>query len=397
MKAKKKNFPYKHERLNKGIRAIYTAFNILTAIITVLAAYGGKVNPDTSTIPALLAMTFPAWMALTLLLTIINLIFFRKTAIIGGVTFFLCLGPFLSVCPLNVSTDKLTPDEEKRSFTLLSYNVYGLNDYRDPISPKDISTLQEECKAGKSNPTMSHIIQQDADILCLQEFYLNFALNSPVFSREMCDTIITMYPHRVSGINSAILSKYPLYPVKLRQPDSHTGGWVGAIANIQGHRTLIISVHLESIGLDNNDKELYHELTKGGDGTTFSEVRHQLLSKLSRAFRKRAEQARELRQQIDSIGIRNVIVAGDFNDIPDCYAMRTIAGNDFRSSFATAGFGPKITYHANRFYFHIDHILFRGQLKATSFGVDTYNRSDHYAIDTRFIWDKDAETTSTQL
>ena len=111
--------------------------NGLLALVTLMAAYGGVVNPATSTIPAILAMTFPLWLALTVLSLVISLIFNRIMAIIPAATIVFCLGPILSFCPLNLSRGNLTPEEEDRSFTFMSYNVYGLNDYRIPLPSPD--------------------------------------------------------------------------------------------------------------------------------------------------------------------------------------------------------------------------------------------------------------------
>ena len=47
-------------------------------------------------------------------------------------TLIVCLTPILSFSPLNFSKVKLTPQQEKNTFTLMSYNVYGLIDFKDP-------------------------------------------------------------------------------------------------------------------------------------------------------------------------------------------------------------------------------------------------------------------------
>lgn len=148
-------------------------------------------------------------------------------------------------------------------------------------------------------------------------------------------------------------------------------------------------MHLQSIGLNDDDKELFRDLTEGEvEGRRkMSRVKHQLLGKLSHAFKERAKQARLLRSQIDSIGIENVIVAGDFNDIPGCFALRELCRDDFRNAFTDAGCGPTITYHANRFYFHIDHVVYRGNMKAIGYRRGNCPNSDHYPVTVTFRWD----------
>lgn len=375
------------------LKVLGYSLNILLAVVTILSAYGGVVDPATTTIPAMVAMTFPIWLTLTIITFIIDLFLVKGMAMIQAGVIVVCIGPILSFCPLNISRAKLTTEEKQRSFTLLSYNVYGLHDYKSKAvkSTYDTIPMKQQRDSGISNPTLSWILKQDRDIVCLQEFNFYVSKNHLYITRELYDSVCQQYPYRVVDGRCGILSKYPLYPVQLPQDKEKTSFHTGAVAEIQGHRTLIISAHLQSIGLDSSDKELYRELTEGEGGKAkLKEAKEQLLTKLARAFRARARQAQLIRHQIDSLGIPNVIVCGDFNDIQDSYAMRELAGDDFKSAFTSAGFGPVITYHASRFYFHIDHILYRGELEALRFKKFDFARSDHYPIYTRFLWVENA-------
>lgn len=386
------------DQLKKILIITGYCLNGLIALLTLASAYGGMVNPATTAIPAMLAMTFPLWLGVSVIALLVDLFVNRHMAIIPAVSIVMSLGPLLSYCPLNLSPTKLTPQEETRSFTLMSYNVYGLNDYLQPYSPKDSTRLRAESDCGIHNPTLAHILECDPDIACLQEFYMNFDARFPVITRALFDSICTRYPHRIAGCANGILSKYPLYPIDLPQPEDPTAFYLGAIAEIQQHRTLIISVHLQSIGLNPSDRAVFKEITEGEGGRkALSHAKNHFLGKLSMAFRKRAQQAEMLRHQIDSLGVDNVIIAGDFNDIPECFALRQLARDDFRNAFTMAGFGPIITYHANHFYFHIDHILYRGDMEAIGFSKDKFGRSDHYPIMARFLWSSDATKVDRNL
>lgn len=375
--------------------AIGYGLNILLALLTIASGYGGVVNPATTTLPAMLAMTFPIWLTVTVIVLIVDFFINKKMAFIQGAAMIICIGPILSFCPLNISRDTLSDEETSRSFTIMSYNVFGFNDCnaKDSKSPSDTIPMKQKLKERVSNPTLSWILQQDCDIACLQEGNFHYSKDNPgLITRELYDSVCRRYPYRVVGNKNVILSKFPLYPLELEQDPERTAFHQGAIAEIQGHRTLIISAHLQSIGLDSSDKELYREITDGeGDKDKLKEARQQLLSKLSNAFRLRARQAERIRRQIDSLNVENVIICGDFNDIQDSYATRIFTNDEFKSAFTAAGFGPIITYHANRFYFHIDHILYRGELEAVKFRKYGFPRSDHYPITTRFLWTRDAK------
>ena len=143
------------------------------------------------------------------------------------------------------------------------------------------------------------------------------------------------------------------------------------------------------------DKTLYEDLFRKAPQSEralrrqVKDVKTQLISKLAHAFRLRAEQAHIIRHTIDSIG-GNFIVAGDFNDIQDCYAVRTILGSDMHDAYADCALGPCITYHGNRFYFRIDHILYGGDLKAVSCRRGDITSSDHFPMLAKFLFEEPA-------
>lgn len=372
------------ETLKRNFIRAAGAANLLLAALTILAAYGGKVNPAVTTIPAILAMTFPGWVILTFIALGADLFISRRIALIPVSAILICIPPLLSFFPLNLSKSGLPPENEDNAFTLMSYNVYELKDF---INYSDSTNATGEAKNDLSgNPTMNLILNEAPDIGCFQECPYIGVNKTLDITKSQAAQFNSLYPNCSRQIGETVFTRFPLTPVKLRQPTSQYSWFAAAIVDILGHETLVVSIHLESIGLNNDDKRLYRRITQGAK-TNVGKVKRQLLSKLSHAFRERAREARLLREQIDSLNIKNVIVAGDFNDIPDCYAMRVIAGDDFRNAFSTAGRGPTYTYHANRFFFHIDHVLYRGDMRPTDYRRIKAGDSDHYPVAVRFVWE----------
>lgn len=371
---------------HKPVRICFIALNVVIACFTLLSAYGGMVNPITTVVPALLAMTFPLWLVASVFIIIVDLLVYSKLTKIPVVAVFLCAGPFLAYCPLNIFPQKITPQDQATEFTLMSYNTYGFgNALNQDTTFHPYNYYTDLVKNGVSNAQLNYILAQNSNIVCLQES-CEFIYNPTIsFTKGQCDSIKEQYPY-IHGRGVSILSKFPAKPIQLRQPAEEYAQFQAAEVNIHGHKTLIVSVHLQSIGLQKEDKDLYVDLTKGeGSPDEIGAVRHQLLGKLKSAFKYRARQAHMLRQQIDSLNYENVIVAGDFNDIADCYAMRVIAGKDFRNAFTQAAIGPIITYHMSRLYFHIDHVLYRGNMRPIKFSRGDIPNSDHYPIEVTFV------------
>lgn len=282
-------------------------------------------------------------------------------------------GGIARYCPIHKPQP---PDNSQPGFTLMTYNVYYLLDY--------------EGKESTQNRTLSFLLKQNADLVCLQECPALPSHNHGLkISEAQIDSIHTIYPYRIStSLGMNFLSKYPaelLFDTTYSESSAVTAYRV----QIEGHEVTIVNQHMESIGLTQTDKELYHEITAHPNTDYLDEVKKHLLSKLVNAARARNEQADLTAERIEGIP-GNVIVCGDFNDSPLSYAVRRFRRMGFRNAYNELALGPGITYHANRFWFRIDHILYRGDMEARWLERLRYKSSDHYPLLTRFVWEPPA-------
>lgn len=362
--------------------AIVAALNTGLAMATVFSAYGGVFDPGKVVVAALMAMMFPGFLIASILFLIADLVFWRKAAVVIAIGIVLSLPPILNFSPINLGHRELTEAERQRSFTFLTYNVLHFWDFRGNVP-------------GLSrNATIDYILSTDADIVSLQE--VEFLKSWPLWriTPEQIDELSARYPYRMvnASYQLTLLSKYPFEFVDLGIPENISRRFACFRIKIGGHTVHLFNVHLESIGLTPRDKELYQGLFEKAPGSEqalrreLSLVKTQLVSKLAKAFEERTDQARAIRHAIDSIG-GNFIVAGDFNDIPDCYAVRTIMDGDMTDAYAQNALGPAITYHGNRFYFRIDHVLYKGDMDCVSLQRETPPSSDHYPFLATFVFD----------
>lgn len=355
----------------KRIWHIFLALvNLLLAVAMLISAYGGTVSPETSVVPALVAMLLPTVLPLMLVALVLSCFISWKAMVFNLVVLLCCSGPILNICPMNFdSAERIEASKPETRFTLMTYNVMELYDYNG-------TTWDEKNNRDK---TVRYMIDSGCDIIAYQEAYNIHALGYPGTSNETIQDLRKEYPYLARTPNSyvGLLSKYPVkcVPINLADTNSFIVGCYEV--DINGKIITIINVHLQSIGLNTDDKNLYRELTKG-EKVNMDTVRHTLLHKLKVAFKARARQAIKLRHFINELQ-GPVILCGDFNDIPGCYAERAVMGHDLRDAYRDAGLGPSITYHANRFYFRIDQILYRG-VTPLKVRVRTNGYSDHYPV-----------------
>ncbi len=347
----------------KILRSIWLALTLLLALATVLGANAGLISPLTWTFPAFLAMAFPILILATLLAAVVNLLFRRRWALIQLASVLLSVNALASFCPVNYP--KSAP-RGSATIRFMSYNVLSL---------KDIEGLYPE---GNSR-TLSQLIRSGADIISLQEFY-----DMKVYGKykSQVDSIDSLYPYSLffGDPSSAFLSKYPLKKIELSQPGDAWACWLAAETVVDADTILLVSAHLQSLGLSDNDKINYQMFTEGDRVRGWKGKAMSLYDKLDTAFVHRARQADMLASQLDSLGYNNVILSGDFNDVEACYALRRLRRGRMFSAFAKAGCGPIITYNTDRFYFHIDHILYEGNLRALDFSRGDIRSSDHYPV-----------------
>lgn len=368
------------------------ALTFMLCVLLVLSTYGGHIDPYQSTVFALATLGFPIVLIVSTTLAIAWLIVGHwRIALLVLVALVLSWPTLGIVSPLNTSSHTYTPQEDSTKFKVLTYNVMNFN---------VMKTGDDNLHNKKGQSTVKYILDQDADVVLLQEASLAADFNDLRLIKPYLQQIKKKYPYRDHGYHDQVIwSKHPYTALEdpaikdgFASPDDPVNSYHfyarGFDVLVPGHTVRFINVHLQSIGLSEEDRQAFVNITEGKGINTKQElrkVRYSLLGKLGEAFRKHADQAKLLRQVLDQSD-ENVIICGDFNDTPASWAYRVIAGNDLRDTWVDCGFGPTYTYHDNRLFFKIDHVLYRGDMKATETRRDRTGGSDHYPLVTTFVW-----------
>lgn len=360
----------KFSRLSVIIKWVWLAITIVAAIMTIISANSGLFNPEKFSTPSLLAMAFPFLIIANVVFGLINLFINRRVAIVQWVALVCSISAIGNWFPVHPLAGKPSFGSNDEIIRFMSFNTFGFEDAQD-IYPDS------------TNRAATAIIKSNADIICLQEVGKLSDLPKRCLTDAQIDSINAIYPYFVSEDDKmvSILSKHPLKEITLTQPPSPKSGWQAAEVTIGNDTILLVSVHLQSFGLDDSDKAAFRRITDGDVDGNISNAGKIIYNKLTNAFSLRAKQAQLLRHQLDSLNYKTVILSGDFNDISDCYPMRTIAGDQMKSVYADIATGPIITYHRNRFLFNIDHTLYQGDnIAPVRYRRGNIKFSDHYPL-----------------
>lgn len=344
--------------------------------VTLLAAFGGHINPDHLTLPSILVLVLPY---LALLTFIISLAWFATRHLITGALGIAAI--LIGWSGIGASFPLSLPDkapEGAKTFRILTFNSLHLDDIERPDAP--------------GNRAANFLINCGADIICLQEL-VNWDDPKEIhnFSEGLRDSLFAVYPYR-AGLPAEghgdlkVLSKYPvtLVPGVADLTEYVSNRFAYFRVDIDGTRIGLVNMHLTSYSLTEKERNVITDIHSAKTAKNSArEFKSEIFSKLQNSFQGRADNVDNL---IDKTAdIRGpLIVCGDFNDVPASWSYRKMRSAGFKDAYAETSFGPAITYNQHMFLFHLDQIFYRGNLQPLWVKKERIKTSDHYPLMAEF-------------
>jgi endonuclease/exonuclease/phosphatase family metal-dependent hydrolase len=345
--------------LRKFSRRLFIILNGLVVLLFLLACANSFLHPGKWWLISLLGLVFPYLFLLVLCFFFISLFTrsFRRWSLLSVAALLIGwsnIRHFIALHPGSTFTDERHPGTTLR---ILTWNIRSFDEFAARKRP-----LQ------RHRPEMLDFIgAQQADVLCLQEFYepltrhglesnityIQTQLHYPYyyFSRDYIKPglyqagviIFSRFP-----IIDSFLHEYPR-PNGLRTTESLIAADI-----VTGQDTVrVYTTHLQSVLFGSKEfRDL--EIIKNVDDSIVDASRS-IVRKLRDAFRHRADQAGEVRARLDSCP-HPAFICGDFNDVPTSYTYSTIRGN-WQDAWLTKGFGIGRTYKNISPTLRIDYIL----------------------------------------
>ncbi|MBD5195285.1 MAG: hypothetical protein HDS71_09380 [Bacteroidales bacterium] len=355
------------------LRIVASIGTFIIFVLTILAAYGGRISPEYLTLPSTLTLVFPylAWASFIITLLWIGFGYYIRGAF-GVLTLIIVWSPATTASPLGCSRQ---PDNPAQTFRIMTYNM--------------IHGWDLENKGGDRNRTIQYILDSGCDIVCLQELRAINDKEIPLFTTAQQDSLRKIYPYQLGdpSLDTKVLSKYPGV---MKKADSFFDGkfdrerYSFYELDVKGHKLTLVNVHLMSFMLTSKEREVFTGIHSIEDfKTSYREIKGDIHKKLKRGFMKRQNDSDLLRKALNKIQ-GALVVCGDFNDVPESYAYRLIKGDDMKDAYVETNFGPMFTYNRHAMWFHIDQILYRGPLEALSVRKGNIKTSDHYPLIAEF-------------
>ncbi|MGH2552421.1 MAG: endonuclease/exonuclease/phosphatase family protein, partial [Chitinophagaceae bacterium] len=229
------------------------------------------------------------------------------------------------------------------------------------------------------------IKQQDADVLCLQEFHTStrpdFYDNIKPIQEELG------YPYYYFSFDtdgdylfysSIIFSRYPIIDSGLIRYPRPTLPDVLLHADIKVNDDTIriYTTHLQSVQLSKKDYERINKIKSAEDSMVVNS--RNILSKLKRGITNRSIQADIIHAVLED-SPHPVLMCIDLNDVPNSYTYRTVRAN-MQDAFLKKGFGIGRTFTGLSPTLRIDYIFADSHFTIKQFNRIVKNLSDHYML-----------------
>ena len=340
--------------------SIMAGANIATIILMWATCLSTLLPPAVHPRLSQAGLLFPVFLGLDILFLFAWIIVSWKWTLLPVLGILGCWNYTREYYPVNPFEDAPT-----ESYGILSFNVAGLSN--------------DSANGFNGWRSTEYIANSDADIIFLQEC-------------PQSGTVFATLKHKMDSLGYKvqsdgalhIYSKWPFVgePV-YKKSLAYGNGSFACMINLDGDTAILVNNHLQSNAITPEEKSAYGDAIEHYDQEKMKASGKVLLSRLSTAAAKRAEQADTVCDLITRYSQYTAIVAGDMNDTPISYTYQKIA-KLLDNAFAKSGNGLGVSYSQKGFPVRIDHIFVSKDLTTSSTHIDDkINSSDHRPIVTR--------------
>jgi endonuclease/exonuclease/phosphatase family metal-dependent hydrolase len=362
------------------LKKILYFLNICAVAGLLMSYLSGYISPEKIWPIAFFGLAYPVFLIINALFVLFWLITWKRFIFVSLLAILIGFNNLLAIYPIRF-THIQAPLNAK--IKIVSYNVHSLYGNQRADSKQEIKSKVTEFLA-----------KQNADIICVQEFYAigeDFSQTLTKFASSIHLDYYSFKNYREFTnkriINAiATFSRYPIVNFGCLRLPGYTHFAIFSDIVINSDTVRVYNLHLESIRFGNADYSFYSHLTEPdqGEGIQLKEGSKRMLWKLKKAFILRSKQVNLLSEQISRCPFP-VILSGDFNDTPSSYTYHQLTRR-LTDSFIESGHGLFMSTYAGKLpSFRIDYILHSGNFQSVAYQTFNVNLSDHYPITTTLI------------
>lgn len=358
------------KRLRKIFKRIFIILNCIITVFFLVACLAPYLNPSSWWFMSFLGIAFP----------------YMASALVLLIFFWLILKPIYSLLPFFTlligwkqfgvlfAMNKYQTFTEKKDSThirILDWNIRSL----EGISNKAYKKRSDRAAIPES------ILEQNADIICLQEFNNSIRQNNidPIRNRYPYFYFSKDFERKNIGYQAGIIifSKYPIVNSgKIQYPGISSESLI--YADIQTPKKIIrvFSTHLQSYKFKKEDYEGLEKIKNTEENAI--PASKTLFQKMRLANTIRSTQAIIVRKELDKSPYPTII-CGDFNDVPNSFTYFQIR-KDWQDVFLSTSLGIGRTYLGIAPTLRIDYMFLDKNFYIQQFDLVDVVLSDHLML-----------------
>ena len=348
--------------------------NVLVVILFLLACLAPYLNPQKWWFISFLGIGFPFLLAFVILFMIMWLFIARKLALLSFITLLLGYKAISVFYSFNVPRS-FSNEKQPGTIRIATWNV-----------ARFIEMKRNNNKGSQTRLRMLEQIQeQNADVLCLQEFFDSYApdyYHNIYYISKRLGYPYYVFSHDEDGdrhyTGSVIFSRFPIIDSGLLRYPRPTlpEALVHADIRVNEDTIRIFTSHLQSIQFDQDDWNRISSIKEGEEGMVSNS--RTIFSKLKTGMSFRKIQA-DIIEQVTGDSPYPVVFCGDLNDIPNSYTYFKVRGHR-QDAFLKKGSGIGRTFSALSPTLRIDYIFADPQFRVDQFDRILRKYSDHYML-----------------
>lgn len=353
--------------------------SIVMASLLLLSCANAFLHPAQWWLVALLGLLFPLLVLLVFGFLVFWILIGSRWALLPLVALILSWPNISSFYAWNFRAG-FKAEKEPTAVRVLTWNVHYFDQMYRPKQQQQSQRV----------PIINFLRQQDADVLCLQEF---FESNSPEYDSNVNFIKQTLnYPyhffvddyrlsHNKYKVGPVIFSRYPIVhtnrlefngPADMRLAES----LISADLAVNGDTIRVFTTHLQSVMFRRKDYQYIEKIKKVED--SLLEASKSIVKKLRQAYSIRGAQAQSVRTELEKSPYPTIL-CGDFNDVPNSYTYFQIRGG-MQDAFISRGAGIGRTYASISPTLRIDYILADRRFDIRQCKKVELSYSDHYPV-----------------
>lgn len=338
------------KRLHFLDRIIYF-FNAIVAFLLLISYLLPFISPKYIPFISILNFGIPLLILINFIFLIYWLLKLKKQLILSAVILLIGYSHITSLYIF--SEDK---KENTHGLKLMSYNVRHFNLYKWITEIDVVESIQD------------FILEEKPDFIAFQDFNddLNFDISNEYPFRYI------IFNERKESKTTALFSKFPFINQKEIQFENSTNCAIYVDVALQNDTIRLFNIHLESLRIRPDMRVLKNE-----DANL-------LVERVSKAFKKQAEQVDLIQPHLEASPYKNIII-GDFNNTAFSYVYRELKTNKLKDAFKEKGRGFGKTFDFDFIPIRIDHALVNEDIDVLNFKNYEIQYSDHYPILVEFL------------